>query len=165
MRENALADFYKGVNFDLIESRVFFSRAAMPPCVSVENKDGEARVSVKRWQCYHHQYVSRSYVLDPIRTIHAAARTHAHVHAYTHAHTHTRARAGRRLLHSALIICRLPFWRGHSGVRRRRSCFFSSFNPEAAVYTQRPSGPLESSGSRGGPFRRKVHLHFCAASI
>lgn len=56
-----------------------FSHAAMlnpPPCASVGNKDGEARVSVKRWQCYHHQYVSRSYVLDQIRTIHAATHTH-----------------------------------------------------------------------------------------
>lgn len=49
--------------------------------------------------------------------------------------------------------------------RRRRSYFFSSFNPEAAVYTQRPFRVIRVGGSRGGPFRRKVHLHFCAASI
>lgn len=48
-----------------------------PPCAPVGNKDGEARVSVKRWQCYHHQYVSRSYVLGPIRTIRAATHTRA----------------------------------------------------------------------------------------
>lgn len=99
------------MNLDLVESRVFFARgnAYPPPCASVGNKDGEARVSVKRWQCYHHQYVSRSYVLGPIRTIHAA--------------THTRKRA-RRLLHSALIICRLPFWCDHSDARRRSLVLF-----------------------------------------
>lgn len=62
-----------------ISNLAFFAggNAYPPPCASVGNKDGEARVSVKRWQCYHHQYVSRSYVLGPIRTIHAATHTRA----------------------------------------------------------------------------------------
>jgi len=85
-----------GVGFDFVARRQ-------------ETKTAEVRVSVKRRQSYHHQYVSRSYVLDTRNTIHA--RTHT----------------GRCLLHSALIISRrLPFWRGRSDTQRCCTFLISS---------------------------------------
>jgi len=70
-----------------------------------ETKTAEVRVSLKRWQSYHHQYVSRSYVLDT-----------------RNARTHT----GRCLPHSALIIShRLPFWRARSDTQRCCVPYFS----------------------------------------